>query len=165
MDYKVISHNLTELECYRRYLTHVLLRNSGIYFGQPPIIKHLCETGTCTQNELAKAVNVSPASVAVSVKRMQKSGLIDKVSDENDMRRNKISITEKGRALDVLINSRFDELDKKMYGGFTEKELEQLDSYIIRITANLSKDAPDKSRMFEIMKKEFSKPSGGEEDA
>lgn len=165
MDYKHISQNLMELECYRRYLTHVLLRNSGIYFGQPPIIKYLCENGTCTQNELAKAMNVSPASVAVSVKRMQKSGLIDKVCDENDLRCNKISITEKGRELDALINSRFDELDKKMYGGFTEEELIRFNSYIERITDNLSKDAPDKSRMFEIMHKEFDKPNGGEEDA
>ena len=69
------------------------------------------------------------ASVAVSVKRMQKSGLITKISDENDLRCNRIALTENGKQRTEYIHSQFDKLDKKdvqrlhKRGAFTSQRL------------------------------------------
>lgn len=91
---KELVFKMNRLDCYKRYAMHKMLRDSGVYFGQPPVLDYLSEHGECSQKELSDGINVSPASVAVSVKRMQKSGLITKISDENDLRCNRIALTE-----------------------------------------------------------------------
>lgn len=161
-DYKALSHSLMDYECLRRYTVHSFLHNSGVYFGQPPVLDYLIQNGTSTQNEIAKALGVSPASMAMSVKRMQKSGLIEKVNDESDLRCNKITITESGKKQAKNIHSRFDELDKKMYDGFSEEELNSLKSFIDRMTENLSADVPDKRELYVMMKENMHNHGGDE---
>lgn len=164
VDYKKISHNLMDLECYRRYSVHTLLRDSGIYFGQPPVLEYLKKHGTCTQNEVAKAMNVSPASMAVSIKRMQKTGLVEKVSDKTDLRCNKVSLTEKGLRCASEISARFEEMDEKIFSGFSDDELKQFNSYIERINKNLSAGLPDKRCMFEMLKNEYKHKNEGDNE-
>lgn len=96
---KELVFKMNKLDCYKRYAMHKMLRDSGVYFGQPPVLDYLNEHGECSQKELSDGINVSPASVAVSVKRMQKSGLITKISDENDLRCNRIALTERASSV------------------------------------------------------------------
>ena len=163
-DYKELSKSIMDFECYRRYTVHNSLKDSGIYFGQPPILDYLALNGTSTQNEIAKAMYVSPASVAVSVKRMQKSGLIEKINDENDLRRNRISITDRGRKQIEVIHRRFDEIDRLMYDGFSDDEIAEFKSYVDRLVANLAANAPDRETMYKTMKAEFMSGHGGNKE-
>ncbi len=140
--YKQISKKLHDLEWFQHYVIHHALKDSTVHFGQPPILDYLMENATCTQNELAKALNVSPASVAVSLKRMQKSGLVEKVTDAADLRRNRISLTEKGRQEIEHIHECFNEIDNKLFSGFSEAELSVLCGYLDRLCKNLSADIP-----------------------
>ncbi len=162
-DKKALTRSFMDFECYRRFMVHNCLKNSKVYFGQPPILDYLSEHGSCTQNELASAMNVSPASMAVSVKRMQKSGLVQKLSDENDMRCNKITITDFGKNQIEEIHSLFDEIDEKIFSGFSDEELSTLKSYIDRINGNLSDGLPDKKCIFKMLKKSMIE-NGGEND-
>lgn len=159
-DFKELSRSFMDFECYRRFVVHNSLKDSVVYFGQPPILDYLIEHGSCTQNELASAMCVSPASMAVSIKRMQKSGLVQKLNDENDMRCNKITITELGLEQAKDIHARFDEIDAKTYSGFSEEELIQLNSYMDRINKNLSEGIPDKRYIFKIFKETMMKNRG-----
>ena len=163
-DIKALTRSFMDFECYRRFIVHNCLKDSKVYFGQPPILDYLLEHGSCTQNELAAALNVSPASMAVSVKRMQKSGLVQKVNDENDMRCNKITITDFGKKQIEDIHSRLDEIDTKTFSGFSEEELCSLKSYIDRINRNLSDGLPDKKSIFKMLKNSLIE-NGGEKDA
>lgn len=162
-DIKMLTRSFMDFECYRRFIAHNSLKDSKVYFGQPPILDYLFEHGSCTQNEIAAAMSVSPASMAVSIKRMQKSGLVQKVNDEKDMRCNKITITEFGKKQVAELHSRFDEIDEKTYSGFTEEELIQLKSYIDRINKNLSDGMPDKKCIFKMLKNSLSE-NGGEDN-
>lgn len=109
---KELVFKMNRLDCYKRYAMHKMLRDSGVYFGQPPVLDYLSEHGECSQKELSDGINVSPASVAVSVKRMQKSGLITKISDENDLRCNRIALTENGKQRTEYIHSQLTSLIK-----------------------------------------------------
>lgn len=164
---KEICQKLHHLEWIRHYVHCRALKDSGVYFGQPPILDHLMQNGTCTQNELARALNVSPASVAVSLKRMQKSGLVEKDADESDLRRNRISITDKGRGQIEYIHECFDSLDHKMLADFTAEELSVLGGYLDRLCVNLSTDIPKEKDIRELFSAEFckgGKDSHGETD-
>jgi len=152
---KTVSRKLHDLEWCRHYVVRNALKDSGVYFGQPPILDFLAENGTGTQNELARALNVSPASVSVSLRRMQKSGLIEKVADESDLRCNRMSLTEKGREQYAYIHGCFDEIDRKLYAGFSEDELQTLEAYLTRLCCNLTAALPEGKGIEEIMREEI----------
>lgn len=138
LDLKELSHSFIRLECVKRFTMHNMLKDSGVYFGQPPILDFLEKNGVCTQNELAKALEVSPASIAVSIKRMQKNGVVEKIADDNDLRCNRISLTEKGREMTREMHRKFGQIDKIMFTDFDENELATLKEYLDRIYNNLS---------------------------
>ncbi len=153
--YCAVSKLLHDLEWWRHVTIHRALRDSDVYFGQPPILDVLAERGVCTQNELAKTLNVSPASVAVSLRRMQKSGLIEKEADAEDLRRNFVRLTEKGKAQHAHIHKCFEEIDRKLYAGFTENELAALRNMLLRLCGNLAADLPKTQALDDLIKEEF----------
>lgn len=153
--YKQVSKKLHDLEWFRNFAIHCVIKDSEVHFGQPPILVCLLENGTCTQNELAKTLNVSPASVAVSLKRLQKNGLVEKVVDENDLRRNRISLTDKGRREIEHIHACFNEIDNKLFSGFSETELSELGGYLDRLCQNLSADIPPDKGVLCFMKEDM----------
>lgn len=110
----------------------------GIYFGQPPILEYIAQNPDSTQKEIADFLGVTPPSVATSVKRMEKSGLLMRVADKSDARRNNLQITLKGMELLRLAHAAFDEIDAVSLKDFTDEELDTLINFIKRMNSNLS---------------------------
>lgn len=152
---KNVSKKLHDLEMCRHYAVRRALKDSGVYFGQPPILDYLAENGTGTQNDIAKALQVSPASVSVSLRRMQKAGLIEKTADETDLRCNQMSLTEKGREQHEYIHGCFEEIDRKLYAGFSAAELDALEQLLGKLCDNLTALLPAGKRIEEIMREEM----------
>jgi len=115
-----------------------LLKTIGLYDGQPRLLFHLSEKGGCNQKELSDYLNVSCATIAVSLKRMEKCGIVEKMPDENDLRNNIITLTDKGNDLVNKCRSMFNEVKVKMYEGFNQDEIKNLKSYYERIIVNLT---------------------------
>lgn len=94
--------------------------------------------GDISQKEIAKILKISPAAVAVSLKKLENEGYIKREPSEEDGRFNKTVITEAG--LEVLERGKkvFSEVDKQSLDGFSPEEKKTLDSYIMRISDNLS---------------------------
>ena len=88
--------------------------------------------------ELAAKLRISPASLAMSLKRMHRAGLLEKTVNENDLRQNLIRLTDKGRE---LFDSSFWEMEssaEEMLAGFSDGEIAALDGYLDRIRKNLN---------------------------
>ena len=83
--------------------------------------------------------------------------------DENDLRCNRIALTEKGIQRTEYIHSQFDKLDKRMFKGFTKEELSLLNSFLNRLIDNISEDAPSEKAIFEMMMRSHEK--GGDDNA
>lgn len=90
-----------------------------------------------SQKELGDAIGISPPTVAISVKRMEKAGLLCKISDEKDLRRNVITLTKKGVEYIEECLSIFDKTDRSVFDGFSELEREQLKRFYLRMIKNL----------------------------
>lgn len=159
-DFKRLTGSLLGMEALRRIKVQNAIRDSKVFFGQPPILDYLVEHGQCTQAEIAAALGVSPASVAVSVKRMHKSGLIEKIGDENDLRCNKITITDFGKSELEKVHASFDKIDKAAYEGFSETELKEFEAYVERINKNLSNGLPDNKEVFCFLNSDYSQKGG-----
>lgn len=90
-----------------------------------------------SQRELARRLNVTPATVTVSLKSMERSGYITRLADENDLRRKRIAITDKGRAAVEKLDTMFARLDHGMYYGFSAEERGQIAALFARMIRNL----------------------------
>ncbi len=90
-----------------------------------------------SQRDLAQALQVSPATIAVSLKSLERLGYVEKRVDANDARRKRVIITEKGKEAVQQCFAIFDEIDRKMTSGLTEQEREDLDRLHRKMLDNL----------------------------
>jgi DNA-binding MarR family transcriptional regulator len=123
--------------CHQLCIQSVLARYD-LHFGQPRILHVVMEMDGATQNEIAVRLGVSPASVAMSIKRMQKAGLLEKTGDEKDLRINQIRLTQKGHMVQKESLMEVISADKKMLNGFTEDEIRLFNGFLNRIYENLN---------------------------
>lgn len=99
-----------------------------------------------SQRELAKRLRLSPATVAVSLKTMERSGYISRSPDEEDQRRNLVSITEKGVEAMELCGQALRAADDRMLADFSTEEKAQLTGFFVRMLRNLGVTDPEKER-------------------
>ena len=81
--------------------------------------------------------DVTSATIAVTLKKLEKGGYISRTVDERDNRFNQITVMEKGQQ--VVKDSRriFSEVEKAMFSGFSEEEFSTMGGYFDRIMENL----------------------------
>ncbi len=121
------------------------LKKTGVYRSQHQILMMLSEHSNVSQKEIAKRLYVSTATIAVSVKKLEKGGYITRVVDQEDNRMNQLCLTEKGN--NMVGNSRefFHNVEKQMFHGFSSQELEIMKEYLDRIYENLSQIQEEKT--------------------
>lgn len=134
---KKINDAFHEYHISHRNIVDARFREKEIYFGQPPILKYLNENKNATQKEIADAIHVSPPSVANSLKRMEEAGLVVRVENKKDARRNSVKLTKKGQELFEYAENTFMCVDDATYNGFTDEEMEVLISFLQRMNDNL----------------------------
>lgn len=137
-----------------RYRISTALSGLNIYRGQPEILGFLLENGECSQKQLAESVGVSAASIATSIKRMCKAGLVERTEDESDRRINRIRITEKGREVFLAGRTECGKVDSRMFEGFSDRDIDIFSGYLQRITENLSEEGLSEKEVFEYIAKE-----------
>ena len=87
--------------------------------------------------DVAEEMQVSPASVAQSIKRMEAAGFVSRDACKGNLRANSLNITERG--LEAARNCRlvFDGLEQRMLRGFTEEERGSVADLLSRLIENL----------------------------
>ena len=149
--FRSIVGKFHKLDLIRHIFAHKLTTKVGLYMGQLPLLEYIIEHDQCTQKEVADEMQVSPPSIAISVKRMQKAGLLIKVTDENNLRCNKLSVTSKGRERAKQLRKEFNKLDEQMFCGFNEDELDKLCSYLDRLVDNISSEEFANKTIFSLI--------------
>ncbi len=136
--FREIVGRLIKLNLLRRIELNKAATDEGLYFGQLPIMEYIIRNEGCTQKEIADKLGVTPASIAISTKRMQKAGLVDKLADESDLRCNRLSATDNGIELARICRAQADDLDKRMFEGFSDQELATTKDNLDRMIENIS---------------------------
>lgn len=90
-----------------------------------------------SQGEIAKRLQLSPATVTASLRPLEKLGLIERKPDEKDLRINRVNITAAGEAMVQRCKELMDTLEEATFKGFSEEELAQLTGYFKRMCSNL----------------------------
>ena len=110
---------------------------TGVYRSQHQMLMNLGKNPDCSQMELAQKLDITPAAVTTTIKKLEREGYITRLVSEEDNRVNKLGITEKGQGIIAQSIRLFDEVEKKALKGFSEEELEALNDFVKRIRKNL----------------------------
>ncbi len=136
-----------ELTRARHNAVHMQLRERGLHdLGAPLILFVLKRSGQrgklVVQRELADTLNVSPATIAVSLKSLERGGYVEKRPDAADARCKRIALTPKGAYALEMCMEVFRVVDERMFRELTEEETAQLTSYLRRMVNNLRGEEP-----------------------
>ena len=138
--YRDILGRLNKLNLLHRiYIQRAAARNR-VCFGQIPLLEYAMDHEACTQKDIADFLKVSPPTVAAAVKRLEKSGMLQRTADQKDLRCNRLTVTETGKAYVESCRRAFDDVDALAFRGFREEECQALYDYLQRLTANLETD-------------------------
>ena len=85
----------------------------------------------------------STAAVTTTLKRLEKEGYIARSTTDEDNRKNEIRITEAGRAAVDQSRALFYAVDKNMFKGMSEEELEAFTKVLERMRENLTEADPE----------------------
>ena len=115
------------------------LAEVGIYRGQPPIMGLLYQHDGMSQKEIASALNLSPATMTVTLKRMEKAGLVRREMDEHDQRILRVHLSEQGRQMWLKSADQIRAVTEELMEGFTPEEERQMREYLYRIARNMER--------------------------
>lgn len=98
----------------------------GIHRSQHLILMFLAQNrdARISQKDIADNFHISPAAVAVTLKKLEAGGYITKTVLETDNRVNTINITDKALALVEKTMAFSDELEQYVFKDFSPQELE-----------------------------------------
>ena len=91
------------------------------------------------QKELENVLNLRRATVSGVLQTMEKNNLITRITDAEDTRTKKIILNEETRNIFLRQLKQFDEIEKVIVDGISEKELEVFFEVIQRMKNNVEK--------------------------
>lgn len=124
---------------YRRIGRH------GVTRGQFPVLLMLWEQEGPTQTQLAERLAVEQPTMANTLKRMERDGLIRRVADPADRRQAHVHLTERGRGLRGALTASARETNSVALAGLSAEETEQFLALARRVIQNLEQDARNPS--------------------
>jgi len=100
----------------------------------------------CGVLDISKALNVTPPTVSVGVRRLVRDGWLEQRSDPDDKRARPIYLTEKGSELVVALQAHQTQMLKLFLSGLEDDEKEQLicllDRAVSAIEASQAQEIP-----------------------
>lgn len=132
-----IVYNFIHVNHKHKKIMVKLLDSTGVYESQHRLLMHISRHNDYSQKQLADDMKISTPSVAVTLKKLENGGYIERLTDTDDNRYNKINITSKGQEVVEKSMKIFQYSDSAMFTGFDDSELETLSNYLHRISSNL----------------------------
>lgn len=116
------------------------LGSMNIHRSQHRILMYLARTGPAvSQKNMASELEISPAAIAVTLKKLEESGFIERTAHENDNRFNSVNLTDKGREAVDATREAFYKVDMLIFDELTPAELETLGICLRKMHGSLKK--------------------------
>ncbi len=94
---------------------------------------HIC------QKDLASHLEISPAAAAVTLKKLESLGLVERCSRNNDNRMNTIELTPKGEDIVVKSGDLFTSVDNATFEDFTDEDFDAFERLVGKMQRTLKK--------------------------
>lgn len=113
------------------------LEKVGLHPGQTKLLLMLRKSNGLSQREICDKLGVKPSTITVMIKRMEKTELIERQSDDNDQRKSRIFVTEKGKKICNLIDEINIQMEKECFENFNEEEKAEAKKLLTKMKDNL----------------------------
>lgn len=111
----------------------------GLHRSQHMVLMYLARhSDGVSQKDIAEHFDISPAAVAVTLKKLETGGYIVRNSAEDDSRKNNVSFTEKGKEIADKSRKIFSEVDSAMTKTLSDDEYETINSCFEKMKQCLS---------------------------
>lgn len=137
-----IKHFIKVAKTHRKIMERKFSQ-TGVYRSQHQILMYVADHPNASQKELAALHNVSPATIAVTLKKMEKGGYLMRQVDETDNRFHQIALTEKGWETVEISRKMFKEMEQIMMDGITIEEMHQTEEVLKHIFYNMIRSLPE----------------------
>jgi DNA-binding MarR family transcriptional regulator len=127
-------------DCYRSFsrALEVRIKPHGIGIGQWFFLRELWEEDGLSQGDLSMRAGMTAPTTVVAIRRMVKDGLVIRKPDDQDRRKVRIHLTDKGRRFrDELLPFAFD-VNAVATEDFSEEEVRKFRSFVERMKKNLA---------------------------
>ena len=139
--YRSIMGKLMSIMRDHKKVIDLYVGETNLHKSQHRMLMVLSRLGiNVSQRDLAERLNITPAAVAVTLKKLEKNGLVERTVSESDNRFNQVVLTEKGKQIVKESHKVFGYADEKMFAGFSQEELDIFEAYVTRIKENLEKE-------------------------
>lgn len=135
--YKKCMHLFTKCNRLHHALVEQRVSDLGLHRSQHAMLLTVNFSGGICQKDLAQRMEISPAAVTVTLKKLEAQGFIKRSQAKEDSRVNNIAVTPKGKDIIDKTAIIFDEVDELTFEGFSDEEIQQLIGYTQRIAKNL----------------------------
>ncbi len=120
-----------------RRVFELSVNETGVHRSQHQLLMHISVNEGSSQKEIAEAMGVSTATIAVTLKKLEKAGFVQKAMKLSDNRVNRVALTEKGKLIIQDSQRIIQELDEAFFEGFQKEEMDQLMNYLMRMQDNM----------------------------
>lgn len=129
----------------------------GIHRSQHRLLLHLARCGgAASQKELASYLQISPAAVTVTVKKLEQNKLLRRTVSKEDGRCKGLIITPRGQEVLERSYQAFSETDEIMMRGISEEEQKNMIDLFLRMQENLQALLPEREGDSALSKEEAS---------
>jgi len=108
--------------------------------GEPKILEFLADHEPCEQKEIAAGCELNASSVTGILGRMEERGLIERAARDGNRRSLYVSMTEKGREKEKLVEEAFEHIDTLAESGITKKDLQIFNRVPEKMYDNLKRE-------------------------
>lgn len=128
-------------------MNHILLeRGIQAFNGEQGRILHALWQKDCqSQTELSEQTGLTLNTLTKMIDRMISMNLVERYSYEKDKRKKMIRLTGYAKGLQDEYNAISKEIIEIFYSGFSDLEIDEFETYLERIVANLTKPRKDEA--------------------
>ena len=113
------------------------LDSIGMRASYRHVMKPLMENDGLTQLDLVKITKLKAPTISITLRNMEREGIVRREKNDNDRRETHVFITDKGRAMHAKVLEAFDKAEKLMLDGLSDKELESVRILLDKMIGNL----------------------------
>ena len=103
---RIEAENLGIKNAYRALLTQLYIKDGG------------------TQLSLAEKTGMKAPTISITLRKMEKEGLVNRIVDESDLRKTHVFLTEKGKQTTEALNRSIDKINDDFVKGLSADEKE-----------------------------------------
>ena len=111
--------------------------NQEFNHHQGQLLMVLAENPDFNQAQLAKKLEITPATLSVRLKKLEDSGYVQRIENPDDKRNYQLVVSTKGLENIAAIKRSFKEMSKEIFSCLDDQEIDQLSKLINKCRNNI----------------------------